>query len=102
MVGEGDNGVRKTTGASDKGGTPAFKDVSDAFDASNAFDAFDASPVSSDDGPWSAFHEMAEALQAKGFDQDGWQAAVAAVHAQLGDDETPRAAPNTLMAELMG
>ncbi|KAM5542298.1 hypothetical protein V8D89_004171 [Ganoderma adspersum] len=86
--------------AYDAAGSLLYPDGTSAFD--NGFDSFEPSPVSSDNGHLCGFGGMAEALQAKGFDQDGWQAAAAAVHAQLGDDETPRAAANTLMAELMG
>ena len=71
-----------------------------AFDT--GYDSFEPSPMSSDNGHLSGFDAMADVLQGKGFDQDGWEAAAAAVHAQLGDDETPRASANTLMAELMG
>ena len=71
-----------------------------AFD--NGFDTFEPSPVSSDDGHLCAFDEMTDALRARAFDQDGWHSAAASVHAQLADDETPRAAAGSIMAELLG
>ncbi|PIL29993.1 transcription factor [Ganoderma sinense ZZ0214-1] len=86
--------------AYDAAGSLMYPTGPSAFD--NGYDSFEPSPVSSDNGHLGGFDGLADVLQAKAFDQDGWQAAAAAVHAQLADDETPRAAPNTLMAELMG
>ena len=74
------------------GGTPAFD---------NGFDSFVPSPVSSDNGYLGGVDGMADVFQAKGLDQDGWQAAADAVYAQVGDDETQRGMADTLMDELM-